>query len=216
MADLAATAALNKSVTPLLIPYSYYKASFRAYTRDLMQKKWDTQRLKGWCGSKASTTDASEDLTPSTTVPLTPVTTQDSDSHAAPSAAAGRDLYYASENGDLERVKRILAAGHVDINYRGGGWLSRTPVMAAAVKGRRDVVEFLVGRGADVSLVDRFGSNFLHLACDKGDLEMVKLILDLNVVDVNARTNYGRTAADIARRWRYQRVLDLLVSRGTH
>ncbi len=43
MADLAAKAALNKSVTPLFIPYSDYKAKIRSYIRDLMQKKWDTQ-----------------------------------------------------------------------------------------------------------------------------------------------------------------------------
>ncbi|XP_067667651.1 uncharacterized protein [Haliotis asinina] len=43
MADRAAKAALNKSVTPLLIPYADYKACIRTYIRDLMQKKWDTQ-----------------------------------------------------------------------------------------------------------------------------------------------------------------------------
>ncbi|XP_067678673.1 uncharacterized protein [Haliotis asinina] len=45
MADLAAKSALNKSVTPLLIPYSDYKASIRTYIRDLMQKKSDTHEL---------------------------------------------------------------------------------------------------------------------------------------------------------------------------
>ncbi|XP_067653406.1 uncharacterized protein [Haliotis asinina] len=162
----------------------------------------------------ASTTDTSEDLTPSSTVSAAPVTTQDSDAHATPSPTTGRDLYDASKDGDLERVKRILAAIHVDINYR-GQW-SRTPVMAAARWGHRNVVEFLVGRGADVSLVDWYGNNVLHWACDGGDLKIVKLILDLNVVDVNARTNYGRTAVDIARLGGNQRVLDLLVSRGAH
>ncbi|XP_067653399.1 cyclin-dependent kinase 4 inhibitor C-like [Haliotis asinina] len=162
---------------------------------------------------QASTTDTNEDLTPSTTVPPTPVTTQDSDPHATPSAATGRDLYDASMRGDLERVKRILAAGNVDINYR--RW-SVTPVMAAIQKGHRDVVEFLVGRGADVSLVDRDGNNVLHYACYDGDVETVKLILDLDVVDVNARNNNGQTAADIARISRHQRVVDLLVSRGAH
>ncbi|XP_067660219.1 uncharacterized protein [Haliotis asinina] len=44
MADLAAKAALNKSGTPLPIPYPDYKATIRMYIRDLMQKKWDTQR----------------------------------------------------------------------------------------------------------------------------------------------------------------------------
>ncbi|XP_067654143.1 uncharacterized protein [Haliotis asinina] len=162
----------------------------------------------------ASSTDASEDLTLSSTVSPAPETTQDSDALATPSAAAGRDLFDASKDGDLGRVKRILSAGHVDINYRGR--YSLTPVMAAAVKGHRDVVEFLVGRGADVSLVDRVGYNILHYACYNGDVETVKLILDLDVVDVNVRNNNGWTAADIARGNRHQRVLDLLVSRGAH
>ncbi|XP_067654109.1 poly [ADP-ribose] polymerase tankyrase-2-like [Haliotis asinina] len=163
----------------------------------------------------ASTTDASEDLTPSNTVLPAPETTQDSDAHAIPSPSAGRCLSNASYDGDLERVKRILSAGHVDISNRGGG-LSWTPVMAAAVNGQRDVVEFLVGRGADLSLVDMGGNNVLHLACVGGDLETVKLILDLDVVDVNARNNYGKTAAHRARVWGRLRVLDFLVSRGIH
>ncbi|XP_067653378.1 ankyrin repeat domain-containing protein 29-like [Haliotis asinina] len=133
------------------------------------------------------------------------------------SPAKGHGLYNASRDGDLERVKRILAAGHVDINYRGKGrWHNSTPVMMAAWKGHRDVVEFLVGRGADVSLVNSYGNNVLHWACVSGDLETVKLILSLDGVDVNARANNRLTAVDYARRWGHQRVLDLLVSRGAH
>ncbi|XP_046572028.1 poly [ADP-ribose] polymerase tankyrase-like isoform X1 [Haliotis rubra] len=230
---------------------------------------------------QASTTHPSEDPSPSKMVPSVPVETQDSDPIATPSQADS-DLYSASMNGDLEAVRRILSAGHVNINTRRGwGW---TPVMAAARYGHRDVVEFLVGRGADVSLVNRDGNNILHLACYGGDLETVKLILSLNVVDVNsrggrysrtpvmeaavygyrdmvellvgkgadvslvdnrgyniihyaslyghletvklilslnvvdinARTNYGDTAADMAKRWRHQKMVDFLVSRGAH
>ncbi|XP_046566072.1 histone-lysine N-methyltransferase EHMT2-like [Haliotis rubra] len=153
---------------------------------------------------------ASTDPSQSKTVPPKPVATQDSDLWAT-----DRDLYSASRDGDLERVKRILVAGNVDINTR-GGWSSTTPVMEAALRGHRDVVAFLVGRGADVSLVDRDGDNILHLACIDGDWETVKLILSLNVVDINARNNNGWTAAFWARRGRRQRVLDLLVSRGAH
>ncbi|XP_067653280.1 cyclin-dependent kinase 4 inhibitor C-like [Haliotis asinina] len=162
---------------------------------------------------RASTTDASQDLIPSTTVPPAPVTKQDSDHHPTPSPATGRDLFYASRSGDLERVRRILAGGHVNINYRMYSW---TSVMKAIVSGHRDVVELLVGRGADVSLVDRRGNNVLHLACENGHLETVKLILSLGVLDVNARNNAGKTAADLARYMGRQRVLDLLVSHGAH
>ncbi|XP_067653127.1 ankyrin repeat domain-containing protein 29-like [Haliotis asinina] len=137
--------------------------------------------------------------------------TQDSDPHATPSAAAGRDLYYASRDGDLETVKRILAEGDVDINYRGGSW---TPVMEAAVNGHRDVVEFLVSRGADVSLVNSDGNNVLHFACIDGDLETVKLIQSVNVVDVNSRGKYSRTAVIEAARHRHWDVVEFLVDRG--
>ncbi|XP_046577275.1 protein HOS4-like isoform X1 [Haliotis rubra] len=152
---------------------------------------------------------ASTDPSSSTKVPPPPVTTQDSDLHATPSPATDRDLYSASEDGDLERVKRILGAGHVDINTRGD--YSRTPVMVAALEGHRDVVELLVDRGADVSLVDVNGTNVLHWACFGGDLEIVKLILSLNAVDINARDNRGRTAADWAKLWGHQPLLALLV-----
>ncbi|XP_046582737.1 palmitoyltransferase AKR1-like isoform X1 [Haliotis rubra] len=157
---------------------------------------------------------ASTDPSPNTTVPPTPLTTHDPDPHATPSPAAGRRLYSASGAGDLETVKRILAAGHVDINTR--GYYSRTPVMVAARRGHSVVVEFLVGRGADVSLVDRGGNNVLHLACIVGDLETVKLIVSWNVVGINARSNKGRTAVWWARHWGHQRVVEFMESRGGH
>ncbi|XP_046560103.1 ankyrin repeat domain-containing protein 27-like isoform X2 [Haliotis rubra] len=158
---------------------------------------------------------ASTDPSPNTTVPPTPVTTQDSDPHATPSPAAGHRLYSASGAGDLETVKRILAAGHVEINTRGGDY-SKTPVMAAALSGHSDVVEFLVGRGADVSLVDSNGNNVLHVACLGGDLETVKLIVSRNLVDVNARNKDGRTAVYWARVKGHQRVVEFMVSRAGH
>ncbi|XP_046548229.1 ankyrin repeat and KH domain-containing protein mask-like [Haliotis rubra] len=161
---------------------------------------------------QASTTDVSDDLTPSKTVPPSPVTTQDS--HATPSPAADRRLYSASKAGDLETVKRILSAGPVEINTR--GWNSLTPVMVAAWRGHSDVVEFLVGRGADVSLVDRDGNNVLHSACDGGDLEIVKLIVSMNVVDINSRGWRSRTPVMAAARRGHSDVVEFLVGRGVN
>ncbi|XP_048258010.1 palmitoyltransferase AKR1-like isoform X2 [Haliotis rufescens] len=138
---------------------------------------------------------------------MTTVTT-----HATPSPTECEDLYDASEAGSLEEVKRILSLG-VDVNCRWGEW-SMTPVMRAAYRGHRDVVELLVSEGADVSLVDRDGDNTLHFACRGGHLDTVKFVLSLNAVDIDARDNSGETAADWARYWGYSRVADLLVSRG--
>ncbi|XP_048252515.1 ankyrin repeat and KH domain-containing protein 1-like [Haliotis rufescens] len=121
-------------------------------------------------------------------------------------------LHWACWAGHLATVKFVLSLNVVDINSRGGG--SRTPVMRAALRRHRDVVELLVSKGADVSLVDEDGDNTLHLACYRGHLETVKFVLSLNVVDIDARNNSGRTAADVARRRGHTPVLDLLVSHG--
>ncbi|XP_046569715.1 poly [ADP-ribose] polymerase tankyrase-2-like [Haliotis rubra] len=121
-------------------------------------------------------------------------------------------LHWACEGGDVGTVELILSRDVVHVNCR-GDW-SRTPVMAAADRGRRDVVQLLLSRGADVSLVDEDGDSILHYACEGGDVGTVELILSQDVVDVNARNNRGKTAADRARgRGRHQ-LFDLLESRG--
>ncbi|XP_046340317.2 ankyrin repeat domain-containing protein 1-like isoform X15 [Haliotis rufescens] len=156
------------------------------------------------------TTHASSDPSRTTRTPLT--TTKKPATQATPSPAGCEDLYVAIKAGNLEEVKRILSRG-VDVNCR-REWESRTPVMEAAVRGHRDVVELLVSEGADVSLMDEDGNNTLHLACGGGDLETVKFVLSLHVVDIDARDKWGRTAAYLARIYGHTRVLDLLESRG--
>ncbi|XP_046347096.2 palmitoyltransferase AKR1-like isoform X2 [Haliotis rufescens] len=157
---------------------------------------------------------ASSDPSRTTKTPVT--TTKKPATQATPSPADCGDLYDASKAGNLEEVKRILSQG-VDVDCRRGGWLflrSRTPVMRAAYRGQRDVVELLVSEGADVSLVDGDGDNILHFACMGGNMETVKFVLSLHVVDIDARNNWGQTAAYMARDGGHTRVLDLLVSRS--
>ncbi|XP_071084670.1 ankyrin repeat domain-containing protein 2-like isoform X2 [Haliotis cracherodii] len=117
-------------------------------------------------------------------------------------------LHWACWGGDVETVKFVLSLHVVDINSRGGR--SQTPVMVAAWRGHRDVVELLVSEGADVSRVDEDGDNILHLACWRGNVETVKFVLSLNVVDIDARNNAGQTAADVARDEGHQEVVKLL------
>ncbi|XP_067653717.1 ankyrin repeat, PH and SEC7 domain containing protein secG-like [Haliotis asinina] len=123
-------------------------------------------------------------------------------------------LHFACMGGDLETVQLILSQNVTDINIRGNG--SRTPLMEAAWRGHRDVVEFLVGRGANMSLVDKMGDNVLHFASTGGDLKTVELILSLNKVDINATNSNGQTAIDLARDKGHQRVVDFLVSHDAH
>ncbi|XP_046552973.1 kinase D-interacting substrate of 220 kDa-like [Haliotis rubra] len=108
-------------------------------------------------------------------------------------ARAHHDLHVACMEGSLAEVKRILDTGRADINCR--GVFGMTPVLWAAWWGHRDVVELLVSRGADVSLVDDVGNNTLHWACMGGDRKTVKFVLVLKMVDINVRNNTGQTGA---------------------
>ncbi|XP_067652901.1 ankyrin repeat domain-containing protein 50-like [Haliotis asinina] len=162
----------------------------------------------------ASTTDLSEDLSQNGPAPPPRVTIQNSDPQATPSRADS-DLFSACKDGDLERVKQILAAGNVDINTR-GEWESSTPLMEATRNGHRDVVKFLVDRGANVSLVNEEGDNILHLACAGGDLETVKLILSLKAVDINSRGDLSKTPVMVAAHGGHSDVVEFLVDRGAN
>ncbi|XP_067662108.1 ankyrin repeat domain-containing protein 17-like [Haliotis asinina] len=122
------------------------------------------------------------------------------------------DLYAACCTGDLDMVKSILRLNQADINFRGRR--SRTPLMEAARRGHRDVVELLVEQGADVSLVDDVGDSFLHLACQGGDYGTVKRIVSLNLLDINCRGGRSRTPLMEAARRGHMDVVELLVTEG--
>ncbi|XP_071099255.1 inversin-like [Haliotis cracherodii] len=123
-------------------------------------------------------------------------------------------LHLACQKTNVELVKYVLSQDMVNINDR--GQYERTPVMKAAEKGYKEVVELLVHKGADVTLVDKGGNNILHLACQKTNVELVKYVLSQDMVDVDARNNKGQNAVMIVKSLKWFDVLDLLVSRGAH
>jgi ankyrin repeat protein len=91
-------------------------------------------------------------------------------------------LRNAARNGQLERVKQLLAAG-ADVNA--ADWvqmsmqqLGETPLIAAADAGRSGVVQLLLEAGASIDLADYSGSTPLHSAARGGHLQVVQLLLD--------------------------------------
>ena len=68
---------------------------------------------------------------------------------------AAESIHDASKYGNVEAVKKHLAAG-VDVNAKdGNGW---TPLIPAAANGRKEVVELLIASGADVNVKSAFGT----------------------------------------------------------
>ncbi|XP_067661682.1 ankyrin repeat domain-containing protein 50-like [Haliotis asinina] len=119
-------------------------------------------------------------------------------------------LHLTSLGGSLEVMKYLLSLNAVNINSR--GWKKRTPVMFAADKGYKGLVELFVNSGAQLSLKDIDGDNILLLAVSH--LEVVKYILSLRVVKVNARNRKWESAATRAKTRRRRDVLNLLLSYG--
>jgi ankyrin repeat protein len=65
----------------------------------------------------------------------------------------------------------------------------RTPLHWACFTGKKDIVELLLSKGADVNIKDNEGKIALHLAKTKEIAEMlVKKDSSVNAIDVNGKT----------------------------
>ena len=130
--------------------------------------------------------------------------------------AQGDDLINAAENGDLSRVKALLAKG-TEVNARNKN--GATPLMMAAYNGHRDVVEVLLDMGADVNAKNNVGMTALIAASYQGHVEVVQALLAKGA-DVNAKRTDGVAAANgvtaliAASREGHLGVVQMLLSKG--
>jgi ankyrin repeat protein len=84
------------------------------------------------------------------------------------------------------------AAEHgVQVNF-GNGRERGTPLHRAVAAGRRDSVELLLDKGANITSRDRYGRTPLHWAVSSKNLKMVALLLARRA-QVNARDVQGKT-----------------------
>ncbi|XP_067650397.1 ankyrin repeat domain-containing protein 17-like [Haliotis asinina] len=100
-------------------------------------------------------------------------------------------LHLSALSGQVEMMKYILSLNTTDIDSR--TQTGATPLMKAAYVGHKNVFEFLVSNGANVSHVDDRGDNILHHASFGGHTDMVQYILSQNLVNINSREKYGAT-----------------------
>ncbi|XP_046562348.1 inversin-like [Haliotis rubra] len=115
----------------------------------------------------------------------------------------------ACNGGHFDVVKYVLSLNSEDINSSGRE--GRTPVMIAAEKGHKEVVELLVRHGANLLLSDKHGDNTLHRTCNGGHFDVVKYVLCLNSVDINSTGWKKRTPVMIAADYGHKEVVELMV-----
>ncbi len=109
----------------------------------------------------------------------------------AATLSLGAPIHFAVISGDIEAVKKHLAAGE-DVNARGiMGW---TPLAFAENK---EVAALLIAKGADVNAKNDFGVTPLCGAAGEGRKEVIELLIT-NGADMNAKDDKGETPLDRA------------------
>ncbi|XP_056394186.1 G patch domain and ankyrin repeat-containing protein 1 [Hyla sarda] len=89
----------------------------------------------------------------------------------------GYQLLKCSQHGDLKGVKRLLEKENCNVNFQDGYFW--TAVMCAAYAGKKEVVSYLLKRGAAwVGVCETKGKDALALAEDAGHRDVVQLLQD--------------------------------------
>lgn len=78
-------------------------------------------------------------------------------------------------DGDLEYLKHWLAQDQNDVNGR--DFNGRTPLHVAALSSTAEVVQYLLDHRAQLTVRLEDRKNAIHLACIRGDLEILSLLL---------------------------------------
>ena len=150
-----------------------------------------------WCFTynvDAGLSIASVELLPATTsvIPKPPTT--------EPAQLPIMDIWAAAAQGNLEAVKRHLAAGaEIDATFVAPGIPASgaTPLHLAVLADQGEIAECLIVKGADLNAKakDEYGGTPLHWAAALGRIEMARRLIEAGA-DVNAKDNNGFTPLD--------------------
>jgi membrane protease YdiL (CAAX protease family) len=118
-----------------------------------------------------------------------------------------------ASKGNIPMVNHLLQVGG-DVNARLGEGKFSTLEMAE-FRGHRDMVSFLLEKGADPNLKDKNGNTVLIYAAENDDLGSIKLLAKKGA-NLNAINEKGQTALRIAVESKHPDVVQLLIDLGAN
>lgn len=129
-------------------------------------------------------------------------------------------LAEAAGNGDFNRIINALDHGaKIDAKVKISAWHNdnhdayRTALMHAVYAGKKEIVQLLLHKHANINEKDSDGKTALMLAAARGNLEIVRLLLE-NGALIDEKSSDGRTALMYAVHVAGEQVMKLLLENG--
>ncbi|KAF9076133.1 hypothetical protein BDP27DRAFT_1313947 [Rhodocollybia butyracea] len=128
------------------------------------------------------------------------------------------DAFQAATKGDRTSLERLVSEFKLDVNHRSGKKATPYTLLLAAAQSTQDtakVVEFLLGKGADVSLTNGDDLTAFHLACSSGNIFAAKVLLAHKDVHPSRAARNGMTPLQLALKSRSLEMLQLVLKDAT-
>ena len=124
----------------------------------------------------------------------------------SPEGQIGLTMALVAES--LKAAEVLMNWPQTDINTLNSK--GESPLMLAAFKGQKDIVERLIKKGADIN---KTGWTPLHYAASSGQLAIISLLLDHHAY-IDAESPNGTTPLMMAAKYGSGEAVDLLVAEG--
>lgn len=112
---------------------------------------------------------------------------------------------------DINVAQRLMELG--DVNAR-AGQVGQTALHLAVRHGRASTVRLLLANGANINAQDQAGTTALISACDRGHIDIVRILLEDPDCDINLTDKGGRSALSLATQASHTEIADLLRARS--
>ena len=126
-------------------------------------------------------------------------------------------FYVLNDKGDNTDVLAALLYHKIDFDCVGRvdmgdkTFENHTPLSLAASKNMINSFKILIDKGANPNFkIIQTGDSILHIAVKKGNLEMVKLLLDTNKIKFEERNKENKTALDLALELKFENIYNLI------
>ena len=122
-------------------------------------------------------------------------------------------IHNAASSGDIKKVEAILKNSPSKINIQNA--LGNTPLYLASIKGHKEIVIFLIKKGADIELGNTKNERPIAKACKFSHKDVVKILIDAGA-NINSWDIWGKTPLHEAARSGDLEVVKLLISNGAN